>query len=308
MKNKKLKVITIITLIMSFITNISFALDKEELMRLFIQSSYPEVQSEENEKIEDNKNSDSEEYIKIHVGKENIPDIPVAQISKEESTANYNQYKDNIRITGDKPKILIYHTHGGETYSNSPDGNYHSQDKENSVIEVGRILTNELEKKGWEVVHNTNYNDLDFNSSYTKSLEMLKNMLTQYDSVELAIDLHRDGRTLENNSDKKAEHERMSTTYKGESVAKFFFVVGTGNPNVNKVKSLASGITEYTKQKYPEMIRDVVVKENKKFNQYAAPNHMLVEVGSNGTDINEAKASAKYLANTLDGYLKKIDL
>ena len=39
-----------------------------------------------------------------------------------------------------------------------------------------------------------------------------------------------------------------------------------------------------------------------------AENHMLIEVGSNGTTSEEAKASAKYIAEILDEYFKsKID-
>ena len=50
----------------------------------------------------------------------------------------------------------------------------------------------------------------------------------------------------------------MSTTYKGEKVAKFFFVVGMRNPNVNEVKSLAEDITKFAKTKYPELVLSVV--------------------------------------------------
>ena len=34
-------------------------------------------------------------------------------------------------------------------------------------------------------------------------------------------------------------------------------------------------------------------------------NHMLIEVGSNGTSSEEAKASVKYIAEILDEYFKQ---
>ena len=59
------------------------------------------------------------------------------------------------------------------------------------------------------------------------------------------------------------------------------------------------------KSKYPELVLPVVEKPVGKFNQYMAENHMLIEVGSNGTSSEEAKASAKYIAEILDEYFKQ---
>ena len=141
-------------------------------------------------------------------------------------------------------------------------------------------------------------------TEYDKDImESIKEFLLE--SINIAIDLHRDGRDLKTDADIQKEHERMSTTYKGEKVAKFFFVVGMRNPNVNEVKSLAEDITKFAKKKYPELVLSVVEKPVGKFNQYMAQNHMLIEVGSNGTSSEEAKASAKYIAEILDEYFKQ---
>ena len=43
-------------------------------------------------------------------------------------------------------------------------------------------------------------------------------MLNTHKSINIAIDLHRDGRDLKTDADIQKEHERMSTTYKGESL------------------------------------------------------------------------------------------
>ena len=53
-------------------------------------------------------------------------------------------------------------------------------------------------------------------------------MLNNYNTIDIAIDLHRDGRELNEQMQlTEKEHERMSTTtINGEKVAKFFFVVG----------------------------------------------------------------------------------
>ena len=103
----------------------------------------------------------------------------------------------------------------------------------------------------------------------------------------------------------KKENERMSTTINGEKVAKFFFVVGMKNPNLEQVKSLAEDITKFAQSKYPELVLPIVKKQYGKFNQYMAKNHMLIEIGSNGTSSDEAKASVKYVAEILDEYFKQ---
>ena len=76
------------------------------------------------------------------------------------------------------------------------------------------------------------------------------------------------------------------------------------NQNVSHVQELANDITAYAMKKYPELVLPVVKKPYGKFNQSVAPNHLLIEVGSNGTTIQEAQASVKYIADVLDGYFK----
>ena len=217
-----------------------------------------------------------------------------------------SEYKNDIRLTKENPTMLIYHSHAGETYSDSPEGNYHSQNKEKSVIEVGTLLTEQLSKKGWGVAHSTKYHDYpDFTKSYASSLETVKSMLNNHKNINIAIDLHRDGRDLNTDADMQKENERMTTTYNGEKVAKFFFVVGMKNTNVDGVQELAEDITKFAQSKYPELVLPIVKKQYGKFNQYMAQNHMLIEVGSNGTSSEEAKASAKYIAEILDEYFKQ---
>ena len=298
------KVISIACALIFILPITSYSIDKEEFLKYLIKSSYPESSTNDNSKEDKKEKNTSKEkdYIKVHIGEENIPTL-----SKDETvSAQYSAYKNDIRLTKQNPTMLIYHTHAGETYSDSPEGNYHSKNKEKSVIEVGTLLTEQLSKKGWGIAHSIKYHDYpDFTKSYISSLETVTSMLNNYKNINIAIDLHRDGRDLKTDADIQKENERMSTTYNGEKVAKFFFVVGMRNPNVDEVKSLAKDITEFAKSKYPELVLPVVEKPVGKFNQYMAKNHMLIEVGSNGTSSEEAKASVKYIAEILDEYFKK---
>ncbi len=308
MLRKTKKVIIIACVLIFILPIISYSIDKEEFLKFLIESSYPESStkddnSKEEKEDEVDKTANKEDYIKVHIGEENIPTL-----NKEEPVSvEASEYKNDIRLTKEDPTMLIYHSHAGETYSDSPEGNYHSQNnRDKSVLEVGTLLTEQLSQKGWGVAHSTKYHDYpDFTKSYMSSLETVKSMLNNYKNINIAIDLHRDGRDLNTNDDIQKEHERMTTTYKGEKVAKFFFVVGMKNPNVDEVTKLAEDITKFAQSKYPELVLPVTKNKYGKYNQYMAKNHMLIEVGSNGTSSEEAKASVKYIAEILDEYFKQ---
>ena len=311
MLRKTKKVISIACVLIFILPIMSYSMDKEEFLKFLIESSYPESStkddnSKEKEDEVDKTANKEEDYIKVHIGEENIPTLNNNSNNKENVSVSSSEYKNDIRLTKENPTMLIYHSHAGETYSDSPEGNYHSQNKEKSVIEVGTLLTEQLSKKGWGVAHSTKYHDYpDFTKSYASSLETVKSMLNNHKNINIAIDLHRDGRDLNTDADMQKENERMTTTYNGEKVAKFFFVVGMKNTNVDEVQELAEDITKFAQSKYPELVLPIVKKQYGKFNQYMAQNHMLIEVGSNGTSSEEAKASAKYIAEILDEYFKQ---
>ena len=315
MIKKTKKIICIICVLICILPIVSYGMDKEEFLKFLIHTSYPESSVENKDTVKEKSEDENivnkeDDYIKFHIGEENIPTLnksDESEITEEITSVVSSEYKNNIRLTKDNPTMLIYHTHAGETYLDSPEGNYHSQNnKDKSVIEIGTLLTEQLNKKGWGIAHSTKYHDYpQFTKSYVNSLETVKSLLNNYKSINIALDLHRDGRDLKTEDDMKKESERMTTTYKGEKVAKFFFVVGMKNENINEVQSLAEDITKFAQSKYPELVLPIVKKQHGKFNQYMAKNHMLIEIGSNGTTSEEAKASVKYVAEILDEYFKQ---
>lgn len=305
--------------------NNTYALD-DSFLKFLINSSYPEAKVEisndnkdkkDAEKITDKKeneentsdkvdNKDEDEFIKMYVGEENMPATQVSLNSMTKGLYISNPlYTSNILTTSDKPQILIYHTHGGETYSNSPEGNYHSEDKPNSTLEIGAMLTQELASRGRSIVHNTTYHDLpDFNSAYTRSLKTIQNMQAKYGSIDIVIDLHRDGRDF-NKISKEEFHKQTTTTIDGKDVAKFLFVVGEKSQNSKRISELAEDITKFAETKYPGITKPVVRKDYARFNQFTSDNHLLLEVGGNANSIEEAKASIPYIAEIIDEYFKK---
>ena len=249
MIKKTKKIICIICVLICILPIVSYGMDKEEFLKFLIHTSYPESSVENKDTVKEKSEDENivnkdDDYIKFHIGEENIPTLNKSEESEktdETTSVVSSEYKNNIRLTKDNPTMLIYHTHAGETYLDSPEGNYHSQNnKDKSVIEIGTLLTEQLNQKGWGIAHSTKYHDYpQFTKSYVNSLETVKSMLNNYKSINIALDLHRDGRDLKTEDDIKKESERMTTTYKGEKVAKFFFVVGMKNENINLVISSA---------------------------------------------------------------------
>ncbi|SCH36947.1 MULTISPECIES: stage II sporulation protein P [unclassified Romboutsia] len=306
MEKKRIKAKLLACVLICILPTTTFAMDKDDFFRYLIDSSYPETDTnqEKDSAIKNEEESEeSEDYIKVHIGEENIPTLNAGseETKKESAIALSTQYKDNIRVTSSNPRILIYHTHSAETYSNSPDGNYHSQDIENSVMQVGSLLTTELSNKGWGVVHTTKYHDYpSYNNSYSSSLSTIKTLLSQYNTVDIAIDLHRDASAEVNEESNK----NYTTTINGEKVAQFCFVVGMKNENIDEVMKTATDLTNLANEKYPGIAKAVVEKPYGRFNQYVADKGILIEVGSNATSIEEASASVKYIADVLDSYFK----
>ncbi len=313
----KIKVTILIILITSIIPTICEALDKEDLLNYLVNSSYPEVKiidkesegehqnSEKdvyNEKSETTKNTEeNDEFVNVYVGEENKPKVEDEKI-QQSSNLITQSYENDIKITKEQPQILIYHTHSSETYSDSPEGNYHSTNIANSVMAVGESLCDELNKRGWGVIHTIKYNDLKYNEAYANSANTIKSILSQHNSVKIAIDLHRDGKSLKTQEVKNDIHENSTIDIDGESVAKFFLVVGQRNDNVSELKRQAQGITDLAEKKYPGLVQPVVTKQYGRYNQYLTESGLLIEIGNNATSTKEALATTKYVAEILNEY------
>lgn len=247
------------------------------------------------------------------------PDIPIPTFSAEEAEAIV--LRGNCTYTADRaalllrpllwrrtegPGILIIHTHSCEAYTQSegntylPDGNYRTLDKTASVIAVGDVLAEELAKQGVEVIHDRTWNDYpSYNRSYATAREKIQQYLAQYPSIRLVIDLHRDA---------LAEPVREVVTLKGETVAKLMLVVGTDEGGLNHPHwqdnlSCALKLQALGNREAPGLFRDLSFRKER-FNGDLSPGAMIVEVGSTGNTLPEAKAAMPWLAELLAELLR----
>lgn len=208
-------------------------------------------------------------------------------------------------FSGDGPHVLIVHTHGSEAYTPSPGLSYaattayRTLDTDKSVVAVGTRLAETLEKHGISVIHDTKINDYpSYNSSYWNTLRQIEQWKAQYPTLQMVIDVHRDGA-----QDEQGNALALSTHAHGENCARLMLVVGTdqgglshGNwqenlANALKLQSVLEGAN-------PGLCRPIDLR-TERFNQHATPGSILVEVGSHGNTLPQALASAELLGEGL---------
>ena len=147
--------------------------------------------------------------------------------------------KKDMRLKQDnsKPQILIYHTHSQEAFADSK-----ANDESMSIVGVGDYLTKLLrEQYGYNVIHVRDAFDmatgrLDRHKAYDFARDKIEKVLEKNPSIELCIDLHRDG---------VDESIHFVTEVNGKKTAKIMFF--------NGLSRLASvGEIEYLHNPYRE--------------------------------------------------------
>ena len=199
----------------------------------------------------------------------------------------------------DSPQILIYHTHSQEGYADSIPG-----DVSTTVVGVGDYLTKLLQEQyGLNVIHHTGqYDVVTRDDAYSMAGPAVEKILADNPSIEVVIDLHRDG---------VGENTHLVTNIDGVDMAKIMFVNGLSrttsvgeigylhNPNLadNLAFSFQNQLTmaEY----YPGLSRGVYLK-GYRYNLHYCPKSLLVEVGAQTNTLQEALNAMVPLADVLN--------
>ncbi len=202
----------------------------------------------------------------------------------------------------DGPQILIYHTHSQECYIDSTEG-----DAGTSVIAVGEYLTKILtEKYGFRVLHHTGEYDVgDRDHAYSNAAPALSQLLADYPSIQVVIDLHRDSVN---------ESTHLVTDINGKQTAKIMFFNGLcrttargnltnlPNPYLEDNLALSFQLQLAAAEYYPDFTRPIYLK-GYRYNMQYCPKSILVEVGAQNNTFEEAKNAMEPLADILDRVL-----
>lgn len=213
-------------------------------------------------------------------------------------------YGKDLRLSHDAstPQILIYHTHSQEAYADSVPG-----DPADTVVGVGDYLTKLLtERYGMHVIHHTGMYDVDDRDhAYSKAGPALEQLLAENPSIEVVIDLHRDG---------VAEHTRLVTDIGGTQMAQVMFFNGlsrttsTGdidylyNPYIADNLAMSFQMQIKAAEYYPGFTRRIYLK-GYRYNMHYCPKTLLVEVGAQTNTVQEAMNAMVPLADVLNKVL-----
>lgn len=220
----------------------------------------------------------------------NSKQLNVEEMLEKDMTLSHNS---------DSPQILIYHTHSQEGYLDSIPG-----DLSTTVVGVGDYLAKLLQEQyGLNVIHHTGqYDIVTRDDAYSMAGPAVEKILADNPSIEVVIDLHRDG---------VGENTHLVTNIDGVDMAKIMFVNGLSrttsvgeigylyNPNLadNLAFSFQNQLTmaEY----YPGLSRGVYLK-GYRYNLHYCPKTLLVEVGAQTNTLQEALNAMVPLADVLN--------
>lgn len=210
----------------------------------------------------------------------------------------------DMRLSHDAstPQILIYHTHSQEGYKDSVPG-----DAATSVVGVGDYLTKLLtERYGFSVIHHKGEYDVgDRDHAYSKAAPALEQVLAENPSIEVVIDLHRDG---------VREDTRLVTEINGVEMAQVMFFNGLSrttkmgdidylyNPYITDNLAISFQMQLKAAEYYPDFTRRIYLK-GYRYNMHYCPKSLLIEVGAQTNTVQEAMNAMIPLADILNKVL-----
>ena len=205
------------------------------------------------------------------------------------------------------PQILIYHSHSQETFSDSREG-----EEEDTIVGVGNYLTSLLsEKYGYQVIHIKEAFDmmggeLDRNKAYDYACDYVEKVLEENPSVEVVIDLHRDGID---------EDRRLVTKINGKDTAQILFYNGLSytnaqgkvsylpNPYIQDNLAFSFQLEYQAALYYPDFYRGIYLA-GLRYNLHLRKRALLLEAGAQTNTVQEVKNAMEPFADILNRVLK----
>lgn len=195
-------------------------------------------------------------------------------------------------------QILIYHTHSQEGYADSTPG-----DPNSSVLALGERLTQLLrDQYGFNVLHHMGEYDVkDRDNAYSYAGPALEQILAENPSIEVVIDLHRDG---------VPETAHLVSEVNGKQTAQIMFFNGLSrttangniahlaNPNLADNLAFSFQMKLAAEEYYPGFARATYLK-GYRYNLHYRPKSLLVEVGAQTNTLEEAMNAMEPLADIL---------
>lgn len=230
----------------------------------------------------------------------------VTYINPSELNASELLGKDlRIDLSTGGSKILIYHTHSQETFADS------DNDPSTSIVGIGRYLTEILNDKykiptmHHEGVYDLINGKLDRSEAYEFAKPEVEQILAENPSIEVVIDLHRDG---------VADTTHLVTEINGKPTAQIMFfnglsrtrvngdLAGMANPYLQDNLAFSLQMKIAAETKYPGFARRNYLR-GYKYNMDLMPRMLLIEAGAQTNTVEEMRNAMEVLADLLNSVL-----
>lgn len=241
--------------------------------------------------------SDYQTLIKRHYCIDGMTGTNSSQLNLEKLLKKNMKLKEDV----DGPQILIYHTHSLEGYRDSTDG-----DLDESVVGLGDYLTEILTGRyGFQVLHDRSTYDSDRDRAYGVAGPYLQQILKDNPTIEVVIDLHRDGVGNDTHLLTEVNDTVMAPVmfFNGLSYTnKNGALTSLKNPNLQTNLAFSLQMELLASEYYPGFSRGIYLK-GLRYNMHYCPKSLLVEVGAQTNSLQEAMNAMPPLADILNRVL-----
>lgn len=248
---------------------------------------------------------------------ENYIDLPLAgqirnvtHVSREDILRETDMpLPFTVGINSDEPQILIMHTHTTETYEKSQRSRYDSDflsrttDSDMNMTAVGRAMAEVFRERGINTIHDETVHDYpSYNGSYDRSRETVTNILRQYPSIKVVLDIHRDA------IEREGTRVAPCVDIGGRSAAQVMIICGCddgtmGMPDCMLNLRTAAHFQQGIESKYPGLTRPLLF-DYRNYNQGLTTGSLLIEVGGHANSIDEAVYAGQLAAEGIAEQLK----
>ena len=235
-----------------------------------------------------------------------IVDPKTATSEQQLNAASFLGKDLTLEKNADVPQILIYHSYSQETFVDSREGRV-----EDTIVGVGDHLTQLLtETYGYQVIHVTETFDIvdgqiDRSAAYDYARPYIEQILEENPSIEVVIDLHRDG---------VPEDRHLVTEINGKPTAQIMFYNGLSYtadggqvdylpyPYIQDNLAFSFQLEYQAAQYYPELYRGIYLAALR-YNLHLRLRALLLEAGAQTNTVQEVKNAMEPFADILNRVL-----
>lgn len=275
------------------------------------------ISEAEKKAVKDKKDGSINDYKYVSDGvTDSYGNIRVKNTNKTDiNIKSYLDRKLDLSVSKEQPSVLIYHTHTTETYQILdrdfyPTGNKsRTNDKNQNMVRVGKAICEQLENKGYKVIHVTDIHDDPYSGAYSRSRKTVEEYLKKYPSIQITLDIHRD-------AIQRSDGTKIAPTVEidGKKAAQIMIISGcqeegngiTNLPDWKENLTFALRLQKELEDGFPGITRPLFFCA-RSYNMNLTHCSLLVEMGSDANTLEEAVYTGKCLGNTLAEILKEYE-